>query len=449
MHRKGGPAPASALPRIGQVISGKYELVSVLGEGGMALVFEAEHLRLSQRVAIKLLAPEFSRDAELVARFEREARAVAQLRTRHVPRVMDVETTEAGVPYIVMEFLQGRDLEAELEGRSRIPLGEAVDYVLQACAAMMEAHAAKIVHRDLKPANLFVARDGAETIVKVLDFGISKVIGESTKLTAAGAVMGTVLYMSPEQVRASSDVDARADIWSIGVILFELIAGRPPWQGSSQQIAAAIVSEGAPELRAFINVPQPLNDAVRAMLEPDPARRLQTVRDVVFALAPFVPDGTFGAVIAEQLGAGSSGPRPRVVAREPAVTPQSGVTVPFLPSLPIPPYLQPSSSPTPVAQPRASSIDDREEPGARRTRVFSIALAFVALLGIIGTVLIAFTMLRSAPRTAAQPTTATPPPLTALEPGASAGLSDRAEQPFRAAPDATGSAAPRRPKPRP
>jgi eukaryotic-like serine/threonine-protein kinase len=306
MHPEGpsGQAPHErGLPKTGQLLGGKYEIVRLLGEGGMAYVFEASHKRLQQRVAIKVLAPEFARDAELVLRFEREARAVAGLRTRHVVRVIDVEETVDHIPYIVMEFLEGRDLDAELEDRTRLPLDEAVDVVLQACAGMIEAHGMGIVHRDLKPANLFLAkeRDGNDRVVKVLDFGISKIVGDATKLTSAGAVLGTVLYMSPEQVRAQPSVDTRADIWSLGVILYELIAGRPPWEGSSQQIAGAIVSKNPPDIRKFVSVPETIATVLRTMLERDPERRFATVQEVVASLASFAPASSIGAAIAEQV----------------------------------------------------------------------------------------------------------------------------------------------------
>ena len=301
------------LPQIGQTLGGKYAIVRLLGEGGMAFVFEASHQRLQQRVAIKLLTPEFARDPELVKRFEREARAVARLRTKHVARVMDVDSTPEGIPYIVMEFLEGRDLDAELVARTRIPLGEAVDYILQACAGMLEAHGMGIVHRDLKPANLFLAKEhaGDDRVVKVLDFGISKIVGEATRLTGAGAVLGTVMYMSPEQVRAEPNVDTRADIWALGVILYELIAGRTPWDGHSHQIAAAIVSRDPPDIRTFAQVPDTVATTLRTMLQRDPARRFATVREVVASLAPFAPTGSIGAGIVEQIAMGQSGARSR------------------------------------------------------------------------------------------------------------------------------------------
>ena len=308
----GPPGWAAGLPDIGQTLGGKYELVRLLGEGGMAFVFEANHLKLHQRVAIKLLAPEFARDDELVTRFEREARAVARLTTKHVVRVTDVDVTADHLPYMVMEFLDGRDLDAELQARRQLPLDESVDIILQACSGMLDAHANGIIHRDLKPANLFLANeeDGADTtrIVKILDFGISKMIGESTKLTSAGAVIGTVLYMSPEQVRAESNLDVRADVWSLGVILFELLAGRAPFEGSSAQIAAKIVSTDAPDLRTLADVPEGFALTVRRMLDRDRTRRFASLREVIEALSPFAPAGSLGAGIAakQQLGRSSN-----------------------------------------------------------------------------------------------------------------------------------------------
>ena len=207
-------AAAPPLPE-GEVIAGKYAIVRVLGEGGMGIVYEATHLKLRQRVAVKMLQREMLDHEIIVNRFEREARAAGQLRNRHTARVMDVDITADGLPYMVIEFLEGTDLDAELGRRGRFTVQEAVDFVLQACSAMIEAHQLGIVHRDLKPANLFLAVDGDARIIKVLDFGISKVPNEGegdSKLTTPDSVMGTALYMSPEQVRSTGTVDARSDI---------------------------------------------------------------------------------------------------------------------------------------------------------------------------------------------------------------------------------------------
>jgi serine/threonine protein kinase len=194
----------------------------------------------------------------------------AQLRGRHVAKVKDVDVTSDGLPYMVMDFLEGHDLEIEIERRGRLPIPEAIDYVLQACAAMVEAHQLGIIHRDLKPSNLFLERDVDGTssdqgwIVKVLDFGISKVAANEgdAKLTEVDAIMGTALYMSPEQVKASHAVDARADIWALGVILYEALAGRVPWMGAPPQVAALIVTEDPPDLRSLCQVPDELANIV-------------------------------------------------------------------------------------------------------------------------------------------------------------------------------------------
>jgi serine/threonine-protein kinase len=458
----GSPVQTLGLPLRGDTLAGKYEIVRLLGEGGMAYVYEANHRRLGQRVAIKLLAPAFASDAELVARFEREARAVAKLRTPHVVRVTDVDATDTGVPFIVMEFLEGRDLDAELSARRALPVQEAVDYVLQACAAMLEAHGNGIVHRDLKPANLFLANEGAERIVKVLDFGISKILGEATRLTGAGAVMGTVLYMSPEQVRASSNVDARADIWSLGVILFELIAGRAPFEGSSPQIAAAIVSRDAPDLRSFASVPDGLAAVVRQMLERDVARRPPDVRSVIASLAPFARAGSVGAAIGEQVSLGQSGARVRPSLPNPLA---SGQTMPLVPQTPrggppsgdrsplVGPALGAPTAPlhavpTPRGQAPSPSYS-RERAAPPRTlgdkgRVVILVAILLGLLGAAGVVLIAAAKLRPPrPRSPSASISAEAPPAPSA---ASPALSASGEGPAPAATSSTTSEASAKPQ---
>src|SRR5436190_11965002 len=229
----GSRAGDPALPQVGTVIAGKYAIVRLLGEGGMGVVYEATHLRLRQSVAIKMLLPAMLAHDIIISRFEREARAAGQLRSRHAARIMDVDATAEGLPYMVMELFTGHDLAVELEHRQRLSIGEAADFMLQACAAMSEAHGLGIVHRDLKPSNLFIESEGEARILKVLDFGISKVQNErDAKLTDADVVVGTAMYMSPEQVRASHLVDARTDIWALGVIFYEMLAGRAPWIGT-------------------------------------------------------------------------------------------------------------------------------------------------------------------------------------------------------------------------
>ena len=430
----GPPGWANGLPDIGQTLGGKYELVRLLGEGGMAFVFEANHQKLHQRVAIKLLAPEFARDDELVTRFEREARAVARLTTRHVVRVTDVDVTIDHLPYMVMEFLDGRDLDAELQARRQLPLEESVDIILQACGGMLEAHANGIIHRDLKPANLFLANEGegADTtrIVKILDFGISKMIGDSTMLTSAGAVIGTVLYMSPEQVRAESNLDVRADVWSLGVILFELLAGRAPFEGSSAQIAAKIVSTDVPDLRTLADVPEGFALTVRRMLDRDRARRFASLREVIEALSPFAPAGSLGAGIAakQQFGRSSNsrGKTALLVSKRTVPMPGTAGYVERSPSADSSPESRPggarlSEAPRgqtgPSLQLRPIVPTQTPERAARPLLLLAIVLG---LLAAAGAVLVLLSLYRRPPKpivvpdvpaaSAVRPKTAAPPP---------------------------------------
>jgi serine/threonine-protein kinase len=220
----------------------------------MGVVVAAWHIELEQRVAVKFLLPQFAQDQSAAERFRREARAAVQIRSEHVARVIDVGTLEDGEPYMVMEYLEGKDLQSELERAGCFEISEAVEYVLQACLAMAEAHAKGMVHRDLKPANLFrtTRADGAR-VIKVLDFGISKSIQGSSdpqlSLTRTAAMIGSPLYMSPEQLESARDVDERADVWSLGVILFELLTGSLPFGGDTlPQLARR--TPGAPKERA-------------------------------------------------------------------------------------------------------------------------------------------------------------------------------------------------------
>ncbi len=310
-----GP-PLATLPRPGDTIAGKYVIVKVIGEGGMGVVYEANHLRLRRRVALKMLLPHMmTTSSDMVVRFEREARAAGKLRDRHVTKVLDVDTTEEGLPYLVMEYLEGHDLEAELSSRGRLPIDEAVGYLLQVCAAMTEAHNAGIVHRDLKPSNLFLCPDRDGFLVKVLDFGISKMAddGES-RLTGTLTSVGTPLYMSPEQVRSARDVDSRTDIWALGVILYELLAGRTPFEGSTTAAAAAIVADPTPPLDSFRDdVPPGLLDAVHRALSKDRGARQATAVEFAQAIAPFA--GSVHPSVAPpsaplSSGAGSTTPAP-------------------------------------------------------------------------------------------------------------------------------------------
>src|SRR5207244_8520616 len=198
-----------------------------------------------------------------------------QLKSRHAARVLDVETTPDGLPFMVIEHLEGHDLSVEIERRGPLPIDEAVRYVVQACKAMAEAHDRGIVHRDLKPSNLFLADEHGERVLKVLDFGISRIEGEdAVRVTSTKTTMGTPLYMSPEQVRSTKTVDARTDVWSLSVILYEALTGRAPFEGSAVAIGAAIVSDPVPRPReSRPEIPEDLERAILTGLEKDPSKR--------------------------------------------------------------------------------------------------------------------------------------------------------------------------------
>ena len=285
------------LVKPGAVLAGRYAIERVIGRGAMAVVYEATHVKLKRKVAVKMLLPSLAENTEVAHRFAREARALEQLHGPNITEVLDVDTGEDGVPFIVMEFLDGQDLAKEMKNRADLPIEEAVGYILQAASAMTEAHALGIVHRDLKPANLFLCGPPGARVVKVLDFGISKVMSGETGLTATSVVLGTPVYMAPEQIEFAKSVDARADIWSLGVILYELLACDLPFRGGN---ATAVISS------VMRDPPKPLKDrrpdapdalvlAIEKALAKEPDERFPTVAAFAEALSPFGPKGAFAA----------------------------------------------------------------------------------------------------------------------------------------------------------
>jgi eukaryotic-like serine/threonine-protein kinase len=281
----------------GEILAGKYRVDRVLGEGGMGVVVAAHHLELDDKVAIKFLLPDTLSNPEAVARFSREARAAVKIKSEHVARVSDVGKLENGSPYMVMEYLEGSDLSGWLTERGPLPIEQAIEFVLQASEAIAEAHALGIVHRDLKPANLFVIRraDGALSI-KVLDFGISKMTslsgsGGEGSMTKTSTMMGSPIYMSPEQIQSSKDVDARGDIWALGIILYELIMGVPPFGGDHiTGLIYSIISTPPPAMRARRpEVPPGLEAVIFHCLEKQRANRFGSIAEMASALLPFAP----------------------------------------------------------------------------------------------------------------------------------------------------------------
>jgi hypothetical protein len=284
------------MPREGDVIAGKYRIERLIGMGGMGAVVAARHIELDERVAIKMLLPHLPASGEPAARFLREAKATIRIKNEHVVRVLDVGRTDKGSPYIVMEYLDGQDLGQLLERNGPLPVEDTVDYVMQACEAIAAAHALGVVHRDLKPANLFLAAASDGTaLVKVLDFGISKLAesaaNQAPGLTSTTTVMGTPCFMSPEQLRSTRDVDARADIWSMGAILHALMTGTPPYDGESNaDVSAKIIRDLPTPLRRLRpDAPADLEAIVLRCLEKDPARRFPDVASLADALSRVTP----------------------------------------------------------------------------------------------------------------------------------------------------------------
>jgi eukaryotic-like serine/threonine-protein kinase len=292
------PDPRSeTLPRVsgvvpdfspGSVVAGKYLVEHAIGEGGLGLVVKAKHLQLDAPVAIKHLKPSDISRQDVVERFLREARLAARIKNEHAVKVQDVDTLESGVPYMVMEYLEGRDL-AQLVLESPLPQERALDYLLQACEALAEAHAVGIVHRDLKPANLFLtARPGGASLVKVLDFGISRLSTDrKARVTRVDERIGTPEFMSPEQLQGARDVDARADIWSLGVVLYELLTGKLPFEGEGlAQLCTSILTKPHVPLSAVHPDATPEIEAVVARcLEKDRAKRYQNIAELAQDLA--------------------------------------------------------------------------------------------------------------------------------------------------------------------
>ncbi len=274
---------------IGTVINGKYRLTRLLGDGGMGSVYEAQHSVLGTRVAIKVLHPDLARRTGLVERFLQEARVAAQIRSAHVVQVTDVDRTPDGHAYIVMELLEGEALSSVLDRQRKLPVPVACEYTLQILAALEAAHALGVIHRDLKPDNVFVTFGGGRPILKLIDFGIAKarrLEPGQKNLTVAGVVMGTAEYMAPEQARSADKVDARADVYAAGVLLYEMIAGSRPVNGDDARVIALRIEQGdiVPLVKAAPDVPREIAGLVHRAMAPRPELRFATATEMRLAL---------------------------------------------------------------------------------------------------------------------------------------------------------------------
>jgi len=280
----------------GDVLAGRYRVERVLAVGGMGVVVAARHVTLNQRVAVKVLTHNV-KSSQANARFLTEAKASALLRSDHVVHVSDVGTLDNNQPFMVMELLDGEDLSQTLERDGKLPIDQAVDFVLQACEGLAEAHAARIVHRDLKPGNLFRARrpDGSD-MIKVLDFGVSKALSQDVRaegtVTTTDAVFGSPLYMSPEQMQSASKADERSDIWSLGVVLYELVTRRMPFDAESMAGLAVRIATDPPVrlLEALPGAPLELEAVIFKCLAKKPDERYANVAELAADLEPFSPE---------------------------------------------------------------------------------------------------------------------------------------------------------------
>jgi serine/threonine-protein kinase len=421
-----GGTAGEGVPEVGELLAGKYRVERVIGAGGMGVVLAAMHVHLEERVAIKLIKG--ATDQEAVQRFLREGKAAVKIRSEHVARVLDVGTLDTGSPYMVMEYLEGGDLSSVLRRQGPLPIPVAVAYLLQACEALAQAHILGIVHRDLKPANLFLTyRVDGSPCVKVLDFGISKTqVASDMALTKTSAVLGSPLYMSPEQMRSTRSVDARADIWALGTILHELLSGKTPFSATTMtELCSMIIQDAPPPLGTLRpDVPPPLATAVLRCLEKDPVLRYANVAELALAIADYGPSEARTSVervmrILRVPAASAS----RVLAAAP---PPQAATMPLTPlSLPV----------------TAANWGDTRDPRPRSSAGVAVAVGVAALVGIVGVGVVGVTVIAPAlqKRAHTQPTSSESSP--------AAGRSVEAEAPEPASstlptlvPSATSSA---------
>lgn len=384
----------------GDVIGGKYRVDRVIGAGGMGVVLAATHLDLEEGVALKCILPGLLAGKGSLERFLREARAAAKLRSEHVARVLDVARDEEGRPFMVLELLEGADLSVVLDERGPLPVTEAVEYVLQACEALVEAHGIGLVHRDLKPQNLFVTkRVNGAPLVKVLDFGIAKAIGPlgegQMALTDSAAIIGSPLYMAPEQMRSARNVDVRSDIWALGVILYQALVGRLPFPGETvTEICLKVVGERPRPLQDLRgDLPAGLVQVVMRCLAKEPSERFADVGELAVALEPFADaaDGARGRAFRSFAGADAArGPRV-VVATTPA-DPGRGTALTVASDKPPPPKTGSTTAPeagvvvTGTSWAGASALPPGEvvKPVERRRRGMTALVVLAGLAAVAG-----------------------------------------------------------------
>jgi eukaryotic-like serine/threonine-protein kinase len=316
---------------VGTVVAGRYRVLRLLGQGGMGAVYEVEHTLIGRRFALKTLHPEFVRNDEAVERFHREARAAAAIGDAHIVEVSDMGHLDDGSPFIVLELLQGQDLAHLLKQTGALTIKRAIDIACQACGALGRAHDKGIVHRDIKPDNLFIEQRDGEDFVKLLDFGISKVqaaaIGmASGALTRTGMALGTPYYMAPEQISGERSVDARADIYAMGAVVFEMLTGRVPFDATTfPMLVIKVMQEAPPTIATFRSgIPSELEAVVHKALAKNPDDRFATIREMADALVRFESvQSAPPAPMPRASLADTSTPRTWEVATTPSLRPES------------------------------------------------------------------------------------------------------------------------------
>jgi serine/threonine-protein kinase len=284
-----GPARPVEDPLIGKVLADTFLLSRLLGQGGMGRVYEAEHVRLPRRVAVKVIHDSLAQIPEAVARFEREAQAAASIESEHVVEVVDVVRTPLGQPCLVAELLQGEDLASLLERTGKLPIPNAITICRQVCRGLAAAHAVGVIHRDVKPSNLFLVHRPDESIlVKILDFGVAKV-SDGAGITRTGAVVGTPAYMAPEQARGAANVDARADVYSVGAVLYRALTGHEPFEEDEPaSTLSKVLNEDPKRPREHDrSIPDPLDFLIQRAMARSPEDRPQTALALDHELATF------------------------------------------------------------------------------------------------------------------------------------------------------------------
>ena len=353
------PSDAGTSPLVGRLLAGRYRVLRRLGEGGMGEVFLTHHESIEKPVALKVLKPEYSERPDVVARFQQEAKSASRVKHPNVVDVFDFGKLLDGRFYLALEYLDGHDLGVEM-GKARLSPGRAIEIVVQVCSALGAAHAASVVHRDMKPENVFLCVEAGVPTVKIVDFGIARLraIGEGglegggpeeKRLTRAGAIFGTPEYMAPEQVEGP-DVDARADVYSVGVMLYELLTGRVPFQGSSAVHTLTLHMHDAPP--AF-RVVDPHTD-VSAMLEAVVMQALEKTPDARFSSMAELASALRATPEAMEIGLSGSGDNHRAMRLPPARAPM------FSSALPIPLATRRRTQPE-LEPPEDIVLDDADE----------------------------------------------------------------------------------------